>query len=249
VFRKLSKIGGVVLLLAFVAVTLAFTSLEFNHATCSAIDIVYKADDKITLDKAVIQKIIKASDKEINGKSLNQIDAAVLEAEIEKNASVQRADIFKVVARESGDYKGILTVKVKYREPLVRIITADASYYLDKGGNRFPVANSSPAHVLVATGNIKEDFARSELLPFIRFIEEDEFWSSQIEQVHVNSNDDVVLTPLIGDHLIELGSVDNYQEKFRNMKAFYKDVLAKNNWNKYKSISLKYKNQVIAKRR
>ncbi len=248
-FKKLSKIGGVVLLLAFLAVTLAFTSLEFSHAVCKEIDIEYEADDKITLDKAVIQKIIIGTDKEINGKTLNQIDAAALEAEIEKNASVQDAEIYKVVARDTGNYKGILTVKVKHREPLVRIISSDGSYYLDKTGNRFPVANSSPAHVLVATGNIKEDFARNELLPCIRFIEEDEFWSSQIEQVHVNSNSDVILTPLIGDHLIELGSVENYQEKFRNMKAFYKEVLAKNNWNKYQSISLKYKNQVIAKRR
>jgi len=65
----------------------------------------------------------------------------------------------------------------------------------------------------------------------------------------VEQDGDLILTPLMGDHLIELGTSDNLQEKFRNMKAFYKQVLANRNWNKYESISLKYNNQVIAKRR
>lgn len=248
-FKKLAKIGGVVLLLAFMVVTLAFTSLEYGQAPCRGVEVLYEADDKITIDKDIIHKIVRGADKELVGKTFDQIDAAMIEAEVEKNPSVQNARVYKVVVKDTGSFKGILTVKVKHREPILRIITSKESYYLDDTGHRFPVSNSSPAHVLIASGNVKEDFAKTELLPCIRFIEEDEFWSAQIEQVYVDNDGDVFLTPLIGDHLIELGSPDNYQEKFRNMKAFYKEVLAKNNWNKYKTISLKYKNQVIAKRR
>lgn len=248
-FKRLSKIAGIFLLLAFMVVTLAFTAVEYSHAPCRNIEIIYKPDDKITVDKEVIRKIINQADKEIIGKTFDRINAAQLETEVEKNASVQRADIFEVVAKDTGAYKGILTVKVKYREPILRVITSKESYYLDETGHRFPVSNTSPAHVLVATGAIKEEFAKTELLPCIRFIAEDDFWSAQIEQVYVDDNGEVTLTPLIGAHLIELGSVDNYQEKFRNMKAFYKEVLVKNNWNKYKTISLKFKNQVIAKRK
>jgi len=87
------------------------------------------------------------------------------------------------------------------------------------------------------------------LLPFILFIKNNEFWKAQIEQVHIEKNGDVTLVPLVGDHLIEFGKLDNYQAKLRNMKAFYSQVLAKNNWNKYKTLSLKYNNQIVAKRR
>lgn len=247
-FKKLSKIGGIVLLLLFMVVTLAFTSLEYKHETCREIEIVYQADDMITVDKDLIRKIVLNTDKEIIGKTFDQINAAKLEEEVEKIQSVKHAEIFEVVAKDTGAYKGILTVKVKHREPLLRVINGKESYYLDDSGHKFPVSTSYPAHVLVATGDMDEEFAR-ELLPCVRFIEDDDFWSAQIEQIHVTNNDEIILTPLIGDHLIELGSVDDFQEKFRNMKAFYKEVLAKNNWNKYKSISLKYKNQVIAKRR
>jgi cell division protein FtsQ len=103
--------------------------------------------------------------------------------------------------------------------------------------------------VLVATGYFSEDFAKEQLLPFALFLEENPFWKAQIEQVHVEQNGNVVLTPLVGDHLIELGNMQNYVEKLRNMKAFYEQVLVLNNWDKYQTISLKYKNQVIAKKK
>lgn len=247
-FKKLSRIGGIVLLLLFMVITLAFTSMEYKNEICREIEIVYYADDKITVDKDIIRKIVSKTDKEIIGKTFDQINATILEEAVEKNESVKSAEIFEVVTKDTGSYKATLTVKVKHREPLLRVITGKENYYLDETGHRFPVSAAYPAHVLVATGNIKTN-SYSELLPFVRFIEQDEFWSAQIEQIHVTKSGELVLTPLIGDHLIELGTVDNYQEKFRNMKAFYKEVLAKNNWNMYQSISLKYKNQVIAKRR
>ncbi len=247
-FKKLSKIAGVLALIAFLVITLAFTSIKYHDATCSSIEIEYAPDDIIALDKAVIRKIITDADKDIFGKKFDSINTAALEQELEKHAAVFKAEVFEMVAKDSTTYKGVLTVRVKHREPFLRVIKRTDSYYLDEFGFKFPVSGNYPAHVLVATGNIDEQFAKEELLPCVRFIENDEFWRAQIEQVYVESEDNVILTPLFGDQLIEMGSLENYQEKLRNLKTFYKKVLAKNNWNKYKSISLKYKDQIVAKR-
>ena len=247
--KKLSKIAGVLALIAFLVITLAFTSIKYHDAPCSGIEIEYAPDDKIALDKAVIRKIILNADKDILGQHLDSINTAALELEVEKLPAVLNAEVFEMVAKDSTSYKGVLTVRVKHREPLLRVITKSESYYMDEFGYKFPVSSSYPAHVLVATGNISEEFAREELLPCVRFIEDNEFWRAQIEQVYVESDDEVILTPLFGEQLIEMGSLDNYQEKLRNMKTFYKKVLANNNWNKYKSISLKYSDQIVAKRK
>lgn len=247
--KKILKIFGVILLVLFLGFTLAFTSHEYNKISCNEINVDYESDDVFTIDKKKIRNaIIKADDKVI-GKALNEIDGTKLETEIEKNPAVLNAEVYKFVTKENGSYKGILAVDVKHREPVLRVINANNSYYLDENGQKFVSANSCPAHVLIATGNIKEDFAKKELLPFVLYINENDFWKAQIEQIQVNKNTDVILTPLVGTHLIEFGSLDNYEKKLRNMKVFYKEVLAKDNWNKYKNISLKYKNQVIAKRR
>jgi cell division protein FtsQ len=248
VFKKLANIGGVVLLVAFLIATLAFTSMKYAGVPCQAIRIEYDPDDVITLDKDLIRRVIKRTDKDIIGKMFDQIDADTLEKALEKQPAILRADIFKTVARDSV-YSGVLNVRIKHRVPVLRVITDSESYYMDAEGNRFPASRDYPANVLVATGKISESFAREQLLPCVAFINADDFWKAQIEQINVQADGDVLLTPLIGNQIIELGPPDNLEEKFRYMKAFYKDVLADNNWNKYKWISLKYKNQVIAKRK
>jgi cell division protein FtsQ len=250
VLKKLSKIAGVLALVAFLVITLAFTSIKYRGAsTCSDIQIDYAPDDKIALDKDVIRKIILNADKTIIGKKFDSINTAALELEVEKHAAVLNTEIFEMVAKDSTAYKGVLTVRVKHREPLLRVITGSGSYYLDEQGYKFPVSSSYPVQVLVANGNITKKFAREELLPCVRFIESDEFWRAQIEQIYVESVDNVILTPLFGEQLIEMGSLENYQVKLRNMKTFYKKVMANNNWNKYKTISLKYRDQIVAKRK
>ena len=247
--KKLSNIAGLLALIAFLVVSLAFTSIKYRKAPCAKIEIEYDADDIIAIDKAVVRKIINQADKKVVGKHLDSINTAFLETEIEKNAAILNAEAYKLVEKDSTAYRGVLRVKIKHREPIVRILNRSDSYYLDENGFKFPVSNSYPARVLVATGYIEEEYASAQLLPCVRYINNDAFWKAQIKQVHVEKDGNVILTPLLGDHLIELGTVEHFEEKLRNLKAFYKKVLVHNNWNKYKTISLKYKDQIVAKRR
>ena len=52
--------------------------------------------------------------------------------------------------------------------------------------------------------------------------------------------------PKIGDQVIILGDGENINKKFKKLEIFYKKAMPKEGWNSYKSINLKYKNQVVA---
>jgi cell division protein FtsQ len=216
---------------------------------CSDIQVVFDKDEAINIDKERLVKLVKATDGKIFSKTLEQINSEVFEGEIEKIPAILRADVYKLMVNEKGSYKGVLVVKVKHREPVMRVISSSGSYYLDKFGVRIPVSSSYSTNVLVASGSISEKFAVEKLLPFVLYVKDDSFWNAQIEQIFVQEDGDVLLTPLVGGHIIELGEVDNYKAKLNVMSEFYKQVLAKNNWDKYEKISLKYNNQVVAKRR
>lgn len=238
------------MLAVFVIATLAFTSLEYRNAACRNIEINYQDDEVIRVDKDELVRLVTAADTKILGKKLDQINAEVIEEAVKKHDAILEAEVYKVVTTtDSSAFKGVLGVKVKHREPVVRIMSNAGNYYLDEFGGKIPISQNYTANVLVATGTFTEQYAKDELLPCILHVENDEFWEAQIEQVHVQKNGEIILTPLVGDHIIELGTLSNYQEKLRNMKAFYTNVLANDNWNKYKSVCLKYKDQVIAKRR
>ncbi len=247
--RKLLKLTGYLLLAAFLVVTLSFSASETKGVACRTIEIERREKDPIKISKDEIQGLVLAADAKLIGKNLRKINADLIEKEVEKHQAIEKAEIFKVIAKDSLSYSGVLGVRIKHREPVVRIMSSTGRYYLDSTGEKIPVSTSYTANVLVVTGYFSEMFAREALLPFLLYINEDPFWKAQIEQVHVKKDGDIILTPLVGDHLIELGPPENYPGKLRNMKAFYQQVMTNNNWSKYKWVSLKYKNQVIGKKR
>lgn len=240
---------GWLLLAIFLIVTLAFTSFETRDIKCVEINILYDGDQVISIDKNEVLKIVNSIDAKLLKKNLNQINAEAIEVAVEKHETIENAEVYKMVTKDSGNFKGILAVKIKHREPLVRVITSNGSYYLDKDGEKFPVSTKYTANVLVASGNISDKLVKDSLLSFIKYLEGNAFWKAQIEQIHVTEAGEITMIPLVGDHFINLGALVDYREKLTNLKTFYEQVLAQGNWNIYKSISLKYKHQVIGTKR
>ncbi|MBW6534778.1 MAG: hypothetical protein K0B11_07195 [Mariniphaga sp.] len=246
---RILKLTGYILMIAFIVVTLAFSSRESRHVSCRNIEIEFSKNEIIKISREEVAQLIDNLDNKLVGKELREINTELIEKEIEKHQAILNAEVFKVIAKDSNSYKGILGVRVKHREPVLRIMASAGTYYLDKTGEQIPISSSYTANVLVASGYFSDDFAKEQLLPFALHLEKNLFWKAQIEQVHVEQDGNVMLTPLVGDHLIELGNLEEFQGKLRNMKAFYEQVLVRNNWDKYQKISLKYKNQVIAKKK
>ena len=246
--KKLAKILGATVTIVFLIGTLAFTSFEKKEVKCTGIEVSFNNSDPIHVSKNEVIRLVNAADSKIIKKTLNQINSETIEQSVEKLQAIKEAQVYKIIKNDSGTYNGVLVVKIIHREPVLRIISESGNYYLDKEGNKIPASSNYTTNVLVTTGAVSEKLAVEKILPFVLYVEEDDFWHAQIEQINVERGGDVQLIPLIGDHIIEMGSLDNYETKLRRVKAFYEQVMAKNNWDKYKEINVKYDNQVIAKR-
>jgi cell division protein FtsQ len=81
-----------------------------------------------------------------------------------------------------------------------------------------------------------------------QFIKADTLWDNQIEQLYVDTKGDIEMVPRVGDHKIILGDADSLQTKFRNLLIFYKKAMPKVGWGTYKTINLKYANQVVCEK-
>ncbi len=248
IVRKIIRITGWLGLVAFLVVTLAFSSREVAHVKCEGLTVRYAGASPIRLESRSLIGIARSADPHLKGKKMEEIDTEAIEAKLAKNKAILKADVYKTVVRDSSGWKGMLTIKVKHREPVIRIITSSDNYYMDDEGNRIPASVQYAADVPVATGHITPPLAQEKLLPLVRNIRKNKFWRAQIKQIHLNASGDIFFSTLVGDQLIEFGNADNMEEKFQNLRAFYEQVLAEGNWKKYKSISVKFKNQVIAKK-
>ena len=143
------------------------------------------------------------------------------------------------------DAAGKLCIKVVPQQPILHVISQQGEdYYLSSTGLPMSTATFN-VDLCVATGNVTKKFASEHLLELARFIHDDLFWSEQIEQIHVISSDEIELYPRVGQHVIELGSVDNFQDKLDRLRVFYREGLERVGWNKYKKISLAYDGQVV----
>lgn len=138
-----------------------------------------------------------------------------------------------------------LCIEVLPQQPILHVISQKGEdYYLASNGLTMPTANFN-VDLCVATGLVTKEFASEQLLELARYIRNDLFWSEQIEQIHVVAPEQIELYPRIGKHVIELGSTENFRNKLNRLRIFYQEGLERVGWNKYKTISLAYDDQIV----
>ena len=86
-----------------------------------------------------------------------------------------------------------------------------------------------------------------KILELGNYMGNDPFWSAQIEQIYVDAAGDVILIPRVGDHTIIFGDLNDIDTKFNKLYTFYKNIVPAEGWEKYSSVNLKYKDQIICK--
>ena len=92
-----------------------------------------------------------------------------------------------------------------------------------------------------------EDFLK--LINFVKYIEEDSFWSAEIVQIiasEMSSGDiELELVPRTGRHTVLFGEISRVEEKLDNLLTFYSKALNRIGWDEFRTISVKYQGQVV----
>ena len=212
---------------------------QAEDRTCEGIrvEIIDSIPDGFITDEYVrsilTRNKISPEGMKISEVSLEQIEQLMLE-----ESHIERASCYY-------DAAGRLCIKVVPQQPILHVISQKGEdYYLSSTGLSMSTGTFN-VDLCVATGNITKKFAAEHLLEFARYIHDDLFWSEQIEQIHVVSPEEIELYPRVGQHVIELGSVNGFQEKLSRLRTFYREGLERVGWNKYKKISLAYDGQVV----
>lgn len=239
------------LLLTGVIFSLAFVNREEINSKCQSIDIsIQPKNELLFINRQSVLNTIQplGEEKLIIGKKIIELNTPLIEKKLLENDYIKEAEVFT-------DMNGRLTIQLIQRRPILRIIKADGtSYYLDEDKLKMPISLVFTAHVPVASGNLFEGYkARDtmksnigiELAKIATYVDKHPFWKAQIEQIFVTTENEMVLIPKIGDHSIEFGTSENMEDKFDRLMLFYKEGLSRVGWDKYKTINVKYKNQIV----
>jgi cell division protein FtsQ len=252
-----------IVLAIYLVVAMSFVYESRRKIMCTKVEIKISNSDmnKFVKNEDVSTLFEKYGFKMI-GKPVDSINTFLAEQIINKNPAVSSTSAYTTI-------DGKMNIKVEQRNPIVRVTNKELrNYYLDRTGQLIPILKQYAAYTLIANGNISEPFEvnvsrniftsnkDSILRPNIiydifyvaRYINDNDFWRTQIEQMHVNSKHEIELVPRVGSHIILFGKGDNIDIKFRKLKSMYR-AFNEIGWNKYKTINLKYKDQVICTKR
>lgn len=243
-FLWVISLGGIITLMSFIEV-------KKDVLKCKDLKVLLPGNNNF-IEREEVDQILFGETGTIVGRDLDEINIHRLENLLKANPFVEYDKVY-------ADMDGIIHVDIRQRKPVLRVINrANVHFYLDENGLKMPMSDNYTAHVLVANGLIDEDFSGQvdsmetplvkDLFTLARHIKKDTLWNDQIEQVYVNLKGDIELVPRVGDHKIVLGDAQSLDTKFRNLLIFYKKAMPGLGWDAYKSINLKFANQIVCEK-
>lgn len=236
------RILSVILALLFggylVGASLFFAPLP-DGRLCQGMEIVVRDSlEKHFVNEADLLSFLKRDKFSPLERPLDAINTDSIEKRLARNEMIAKVEAYKTPS-------GKIKLEVTQKMPILRVMTADESYYIDHNGTTMPISRRYVAQVPIVTGYVEKEFARNELYKFALFLRENAFWDNQIEQICVFPNRDVELIPRLGRFRIVLGPLTDFEEKLHKLKLFYDQAIPKVGWEKYSVINLEYKNQIV----
>ena len=219
----------------------------------SVVDITHLTDENSDFIKEKdIKEIVKrAFDADLSFAKVGQVDVKRVESILERDPFIENAEVFIDAASN-------LKITITQREPILRVVDNNGlNYYLDKNGFRMPLSKYFSARVPIVTGAVaphvndflqRKKYGLKDVFLLVQRLNADAFFAPMVQQIVVDASGEFTLVPILGDQIIRIGTIDDLDEKLERLKVFYKQAMPYEGWQTYRSISVKYKNQIVCKK-
>ena len=241
--RKILASIGWLLVITGIIVLMGFIESKQKNIICEKVTVnIDQRVDCFFVEKRGILNMIKKEGIEIIGKPISAIDFQLLEQIAQAHPFVNEVEVYSTLSGE-------LRIEVSQKKPSIRIMSdVLGDFYLDQKGERLPLSKIYTDRVLLANGNIHAEHLK-DLFLLATFVNKNKFWNAQIQQIYVAWPHEIQLVTRVGRHKILLGDFSNIEEKLNKLFDFYQYGLNNKGWDLYSTIDLKYKNQVVCKKR
>lgn len=247
-FARLKKPLGFLTLCLVLVGFIGFVEKQSQLKTYGGLEIDLEAVSGVYfVEEKEIGEIVNSGFPELKaGLPVTEVPLAAIEKRLSGHPFIKSV-------QASIEQKGILKVKINQHEPIARIARPmGADGYITTEGLIIPTSPTYTSRVLILEGDFAERLmdqgsveAMPELMPLVRFVTQDEFWSAQVTELEINKKDDIRLHQQVGKQVIEFGDAHDFESKFKRIEILYKEILPRKGWNAYERISVKFKNQIV----
>ena len=224
---------------------------EYNYRTRFCRRVVVTIDNQLDegfLTKSdIMENIQSIYTEDVTSLKLIHIDAEHVENQVKNNIFVDDAEVLK-------NHKGELYVSLAQEVPVLRMLTEDNSSYISETGHKLPLSLHHTARVIMLrcsendslfVDNEKKAALEADFLSLVSFINKDKFLKAQICEMWIEKNGELTLYPQLTKTKIFFGSCNNFESKCEKIKLFYKQILPRKGWSSYKTVNVKYNDQIV----
>lgn len=239
--RKL-KIIKVIFGVALLIGLISFTVIKNASRTVNKIDVAFvQPVDNYFINDESIREIINKDGKNIMKQSLREVNVKEIEQKVSESPFVDSVQVSK-------DINGHLRLDIKANSAVARIKTLKNEFYLTTKGGKMPLSKLNSADVILVSGDVKPN-EYEDLSKFVQALKADDLLKNHIIAIQKVGQRSFNLIVNTGNYYIELGTLNNFEQKLHNLKLFYNQYIDFIGTEDYEKLSLKFVNQVVATKR
>lgn len=222
-----------------------------GQAVCRNVEVILLD----SLESAIVDRaeVTRLMEKAAIGRRTVAIDIDSIEKRLRARGEVMSAQVYTPDEQT-------LAVEITQRKPVIRFEKGGRRWYADPEGYLFPVTNS--VDVPIVTGNIPihadstyrgaaPEHDREWILGMVslaRYIDERPFLRREIAQIDIAGDGDIMLYTRTPGPAVIFGDYGDCENKFTKLEAWWKNIVPEVGDRKYRTINLKYNNQIICKK-
>jgi cell division protein FtsQ len=241
--KKYTGIAISILLIILVVFLYGFAAVRNTHKKNDKIEVAFTNGENLFVTHEMVNNMLIQNLKIHKNQSVESLLLKNLEQAVESNPMVQEAEVFYTI-------EGNLGALVTQRTPILRVVNGLESFYLDEHGKKMPLSGNYSSRVPIIS-DLYDKEVSTDLTQMAIKIKNDPFLQKQI--IAIKQDEGVVkqfeLFTRVGNQTIEFGTIQNFDEKKKKLKAFYQNALNSNTLEVYDTINLKFKNQIVCSKK
>ena len=238
--KKILKYIFLPILLGGIGFLYGFSNQRNSQQTITKSVVKFQSNEPYFLTEEIVNKLLIQNNAIVKKQAKSVIDLYKLEEQVLESPYVEKVSLFITV-------DGNLNTVIKQREPIARILNGNSSYYVDSQAVKVPISENYSARVPVISG-ISNEKEVSSLIVLLNRIVDDNFLSKEIIGIELRAQNEYMFTVRSGNYRINFGDLTEIDSKIKKLKAFYSKVFLDSTIHKYKTINIKYHNQVVGEK-
>ena len=238
--KKFLKYIFLPILLGGIGFLYGFSNQRNSQQIITKSVVKFQSNEPYFLTEEIVNKLLIQNNAIVKKQAKSVIDLYKLEEQVLESPYVEKVSLFITV-------DGNLNTVIKQREPIARILNGNSSYYVDSQAVKVPISENYSARVPVISG-ISNEKEVSSLIVLLNKIVDDDFLSKEIIGIELRAQNEYMFTVRSGNYRINFGDLTEIDSKIKKLKAFYSKVFLDSTIHKYKTINIKYHNQVVGEK-